>query len=261
MKLYMFQCGIIKTQKHLITMGRGIGQPFDIPVPFFLIAHPKGNVLFDTGNALAVAHDKVKHWGANVMANYDPIMDKDDYVVAQLANIGIKPTEITHVIFSHLHLDHAGGTGEFPNATYYTQRAEMQYAYVPDFFQANAYIRADFDKPHLKWRLLTGYQEDYYDVFGDGKLQIVFTPGHSPGHQSLLVNLKKWGSTMLTGDSVYTEEILKEDVLPGLVHSPTDAVQSIRKTRDLQQVKGVRIIAGHDPVAWAKFKLAPAYYE
>lgn len=159
-------------------MGRGIGQPFDIPVPFFLIAHPKGNVLFDTGNALAVAHDKVKHWGANVMASYDPIMDKDDY-----------------------------------------------------------------------------------DVFGDGKLQIVFTPGHSPGHQSLLVNLKKWGTTLLTGDSVYTEEILKEDVLPGLVHSPTDAVQSIRRTRDLQQLKGVRIITGHDPAAWAKFKLAPAYYE
>ncbi len=56
-------------------------------------------------------------------------------------------------------------------------------------------------------------------------------------------------------------EILKEDVLPDLVHSPTDPIQSIRKTRDLQQVKGVRIIPGHDPVARTKFKLATAYYE
>jgi len=261
MKLYMFQCGVIKTQKHLITMGRGIGQPFSVPVPFFLITHPKGNVLFDTGNALAVARDKVKHWGAKVVETSDPIMNEDDYVVAQLAKIGVKASEITHVIFSHLHLDHAGGTGEFANATYYTQRAEMQYAYVPDFFQAAAYIRDDFDKPHLAWRLLNGHLEDYYDVFGDGKLQIVFAPGHTPGSQSLLVNLEKWGSTLLTGDSVYTEEILDEDVLPGLVHSPTDAIQSIQKIRDLRRLNGVRIITGHDPVAWAGFNQVPAYYE
>jgi len=260
MKLYMFQCGILKTKKHLITMGRGIGQPFDVPVPFFLIKHPRGNVLFDTGNALAVVNNKTGHWGA-VIESYDPVMTKDDYVVAQLAKIGVKPEEITHVIFSHLHLDHAGGTGEFLNAIHYVQRAEMQYAYMPDFFQAGAYIRADFDKPHLNWHLLEGYRDDFYDIFGDDKLRIVFTPGHSPGHQSLLVKLEKWGPTLLTGDSVYTEEILEEDVLPGLVYSPPDAVKSIKKMRELRRVNGVRIITGHDPVAWAKFNLAPAYYE
>jgi len=259
MKLYMFQCGIIKTRKHLITMGRGVGQPFDIPVPFFLVKHLRGNVLFDTGNALAVASDKVKHWGGAIEA-YDPVMTRDDYAVAQLARIGIKPEEITHVVFSHLHLDHAGAAGEFANAIYYVQRAELQYAYVPDFFQASAYIRADFDKPHLKWRLLEGRQEDFYDVFGDGKLRIVFTPGHSPGHQSLLVSLDKWGPTLLTGDCVYTEEILEEDVLPGLVYSPSDAVKSINKIRDFRR-NGVRIITGHDPAAWPRFNLAPAYYE
>jgi len=261
MKLYMFQCGIIKTLKHLITMGRGVGQPFDVPVPFFLIVHPKGNVLFDTGNALAAARDKVKHWGANIVKTSDPIMKEDDYVVAQLAEIGMTPADITHVIFSHLHLDHAGGTGEFANATYYVQRAEMQYAHKSDSAQAGAYIQADIDKPQLKWHLLNGLQDDYYDVFGDGELQIVFTPGHAPGSQALLVNLKKWGTTLLTGDSVYTEEILNEDVLPGLMYSETDTVQSIKKIRDLRRDKGVRIITGHDPFAWTKFKLAPAYYE
>jgi len=261
MKLYMFQCGILKTKKHLITMGRGLGEPFEIPVPFFLIRHPQGNVLFDTGNALAAVNDKIGHWGAAVVADYDPVMNADDYAASQLARIGIAREEITHVIFSHLHLDHAGATGEFPNATYYVQRAEMQYAYVPDFFQADAYIRADFDKPHLKWRVLEGCQEDFYDVFGDGKLRIMFTPGHSPGHQSLSVNLEKWGPTLLAADSVYTEEILEEDVLPGLVYSPSDTVKSIKKIRDLRRVGGVRIITGHDPVAWPKFKLAPAFYE
>jgi len=260
MKLYLFQCGTLKTQKHLITMGRGLGEPFEVPVPFFLIEHSNGMVLFDTGNALGVAQDKARHWGTAVLAAYDPVMTEDDYVVNQLARLGVAPKDITHVIFSHLHLDHAGGTGAFPQAIYYTQRAEMHYAYVPDFFQAGAYIRADFDKPQLKWHLLEGEREDFYDVFGDGALKIVFTPGHTPGHQSLLVNLEDWGPTLLTGDSVYTEEILEEDVLPGLVYSPPETVKSINKTRNLRRVHGVRIITGHDPVAWPRLKLAPEYY-
>ncbi|MGR8998261.1 MAG: MBL fold metallo-hydrolase, partial [Gammaproteobacteria bacterium] len=92
-------------------MGRGIGQPFTVPVPFFLIEHPRGKVLFDTGNALAVAVDKVKHWGQAIIDAYDPIMTVDDYVVNQLQRIGIDADEITHVVLSHLHLDHAGGVG------------------------------------------------------------------------------------------------------------------------------------------------------
>lgn len=260
-KLYMFQCGILKSQKQFFTMGRGVGEPFDVPVPFFLIDHPKGKVLFDTGNALGVARDKVQHWGAGVLEAYDPIMTEDDYVVNQLARIGVAAEEITHVIFSHLHLDHAGGTGAFPNAIYYTQRAEMHYAYVPDFYQASAYIRADFDKPALDWYLLEGERDDFHDVFGDGTLKIIFTPGHTPGHQSLLLKLENWGTTLLTGDSIYTQEILEEDVLPGLVYSPPDAVKSIKKMRNLRRMQGVRIITGHDPVAWPTFKLAPEYYD
>ena len=261
MKLCLFQCGILKSWKHLFTMGRHIGQPFDVPVPFFLVDHPKGKLLFDTGNALGVARDKVGHWGARVLAAYDPVMTEEDYAVNQLARLGIRPEEITHVVFSHLHLDHAGATGEFRNAVHYVQRAEMHYAYVPHFFQAGAYIRGDFDKPHLRWRLLEGQQEDFYDVFGDGSVRIVFTPGHTPGHQSLLLHLDNWGTTLLTGDSVYTTEILEEDVLPGLVYSPPDAVASIRKTRELQRLHGVRIITGHDPLAWAGFAKAPAWYD
>ena len=261
MKLYMFECGILKSQKHLFTMGRGVGEPFDVPVPFFLIEHPKGKVLFDTGNALEVARDKIKHWGAGTCAVYDPVMTEDQYCVNQLMHMGIKPDEITHVIFSHLHLDHAGGTGQFPHAIYFVQRVELQYAYTPDFYQAAAYIRADFDKPGLNWYLLDGFQEDMYDVFGDGSLKIMFTPGHTPGHQSLLVNLEKSGPMLLTGDSAYTEEIMREDVLPGLVYSPPDEVRTIKRMRNLERVYGVKVITGHDPAAWPRLKHAPEYYE
>lgn len=260
MRLYLFQCGTLKTQKHFLMMNKGLGEPIEIPVPFFLIQHDRHNVLFDTGNALEVAKDKVKHWG-NITKIYDPIMTEDDYVVNQLATLGLKPEDITHVIFSHLHLDHAGGCGAFPNATYYVQREELKHAYVHDFYQKGAYIRADFDKPDLRWYLLDGYEEDYYDVLGDGKLQIIFTPGHTPGHQSLLVRLDHTGPLLLTGDSVYTQQMLEEDILPGLVYSPPDTVKTLKKIRNLRKVHGVQVVTGHDPVTWKEWKRAPGFYE
>lgn len=259
LRLYLFECGTLRSQKHLFTMNKGIGEAFEVPVPFFLIKHPKGNVLFDTGNALQAARNPEKHWGT-VTSVYYPVMSEDQYVVNQLEKIGVRREDISHVVLSHLHLDHAGGVGEFPNAAYIVQRAELQWAYVPDFYQKPAYIRADFDK-EVNWLLLEGESEDNYDIFGDGILQIWFTPGHTPGHQSLLVNLEKHGSYLLTGDSCYTKEILDNDILPGLVWSPPHTVRSIRRMRYAQQVKGIRIVTGHDPDAWPAYKKAPEYYD
>jgi len=255
LSLHAFSSGTLRSHKHLFTMGRGVGVPFEVPVPFFLVRHPLGLVLFDTGNALEVATDKLGHWGADVVASYDPAMRPDEHVVAQLAFAGVAPDQIRFVVQSHLHLDHAGGVGCFPKAQVIVQRRELEYAYVPDFFMAKAYIRADFDRPGIRWRLLDGDRDEGFDLFGDGALTIVNTPGHTPGHQSLLVRLPRSGPTLLTGDSVYVEEILDDDVLPGLVYSPSDAVRSINRMRDLRS-RGVRIITGHDPEAWARLEKA-----
>lgn len=257
MKIYFFECGVLKSQKQYFTAGRGVGEPFDVPVPFFLIQHPEGYVLYDTGMALEVARDKHKHWG-DVIAAYDPVMTEDQWVVNAIKKVGVKAEDIKYVVMSHLHLDHAGGIGHFPKAKYIVQREELNFAYVPDFYMKGAYIRADFDKD-VPWFILEGWRDNKFDLFGDGKLVIYFTPGHTPGHQSLLVNLKN-SSMFLTGDSCYTLENLNEDVLPGLVANPTLTVQSIQTMRFLRD-KGVVIITGHDPEAWKKFKQAPSYYE
>ncbi|MFM8330579.1 MAG: N-acyl homoserine lactonase family protein [Candidatus Methylumidiphilus sp.] len=258
MKLYFFACGTLESQKHLFTAGRGIGQPFTVPVPFFLIDHPKGKVLFDTGNALPVATDPHGHWG-NAAKAYYPNMAEGDYILNQLQAIGVNAEDIAYVILSHLHLDHAGGVGAFPNAQYIVQRAELHWAYVPDFYQKGAYIRADFDRD-VEWMILEGRDDDDYDVFGDGTIRIWFTPGHTPGHQSILVKLPESGAFLLTGDSCYTEEILNEEVLPGLVWSPSEALRSIKRLRAARDNWGVKVVTGHDPVAWANFNKAPEYY-
>ena len=258
MKLYFFECGTLESQKHLFTFGKGIGEPFNVPVPFFLIDHPKGKVLFDTGNSLAVVSNPETHWG-DAVKSYYPRMQESDYIINQLNSQGISPNEIAYVILSHLHLDHAGGVGQFGKAKYVVQRDELHWAYVPDFYQKSAYIKADFDKD-VDWFLLDGRSDDNYDLYGDGKIIIWFTPGHTPGHQSLLVKLENSGEFLLTGDSCYTEEILNEDILPGLVWNPSESLRSIRRIREARDAKEVTIITGHDPLAWNKFKKAPEFY-
>lgn len=259
MKLYFFECGVLKSQKQYFTAGRGLLEPFDVPVPFFLIEHPNGYVLYDTGNALEVAQDKVKHWG-DIVAAYDPVMSEDQWVVNQIKKVGVQPEDIKYVILSHLHLDHAGGVGQFPNAKYIVQRQELHYAYVPDFFMRGAYIRADFDKP-VDWFILEGWQDNKFDLFGDGKIVIYFTPGHTPGHQSLLVSLEQTGPMLLTGDACYTTENIDDDCLPGLGWNPAMCINSIQTMRFLRAERGVNIVTGHDPVAWKQYKQAPEYYE
>jgi N-acyl homoserine lactone hydrolase len=258
MNLYFFDGGTLDTQKHVITFGRGLGEPMTIPVPFFLVRHPRGNVLFDTGMALELIKDPEKHWGP-ITKVYYPRLTPDQFVVNQLAALGLKPEDIAWVVQSHLHLDHAGGTGCFPKARYLVQRRELEWAYVHDFYHKGAYIRADFDRP-VPWLLLDGAADDGYDLFGDGALTILFTPGHTPGHQSLLVRLEKEGLFLLTGDCCYTGTILNEDVLPGLLWSPPEAVRSIRRLRYARDVQGATIVTGHDPAAWPAFRKAPQYY-
>ncbi len=260
MKLYFFEAGILKSKKHYFTLGQGIGEDFDVPVPFILIDHPKGKVLFDTGNAFETIHEKESHWGSIVVAAYNPIMTEDQWCVNAIKKIGCSAEDIKYVILSHLHLDHAGCVGHFPNARYLVQRDELHFAYVPDPYMKAAYIRKDFDK-EVDWFILNGRADDKFDLFNDGAIQIYFTPGHTPGHQSILVNLPKSGSMFFTADACYTCENLRSGTLPGLMWNAGETVRTVQRIRFLQDTHGVTIVTGHDPEEWKKFRQAPEYYE
>lgn len=259
MKLYFFEAGVLKSQKQYFTYGVGVGDKYDVPVPFFLIDHPKGIVLFDTGNAREVVSDKNKHWGG-IVAAYDPVMTDDQWCVNAIKRVGYKAEDVKIVILSHLHLDHAGCVGQFPNAQYVVQRDELHYAYVPDFFMKAAYIRKDFDK-EVNWLLLDGWRDDKYDLFGDGRIVICFTPGHTPGHQSLLLDMPKSGKMFFAADSCYTEENLDSNCLPGLAWNFGECVKTVQRIQSARDLGGAQVITGHDPVAWKKYKKAPDYYE
>jgi len=254
-ELHMFQTGTLRTKTKYIKMNQG-EDVFEIPVPWFLIKHPQGNVVIDGGNAVEAAIDKRGHWGAIVDA-YDPIMEVSENCVDQLKLVDVSPQDVRFVVQSHLHLDHTGAIGRFPKAQYIVQRAEYDYAFKAHWFSAAAYIRADFDRPGLNWKFLGGEYTDNYDLFGDGTVRMIFTPGHSPGHQSFLVTLPKTGPVLLTIDAAYTVDHWENKALPGLVVSSADAADSVAKLRRIAADTGAMVVTGHDPVTWTGFRKAP----
>lgn len=254
-ELHMFQTGTLRTKVKYIKMNQGDGD-IEIPVPWFLIKHPQGNVVIDGGNAIEAAIDKHGHWG-KVVETYDPIMAVSENCVDQLKMVDVAPHDVRYVLQSHLHLDHTGAVGRFPRAQYYVQRSEYDYALKPHWFSAGAYIRSDFDRPGLNWKFLGGEITDNYDLFGDGTVRMIFTPGHSPGHQSFLINLPKSGPILLTIDAAYTKDHWENRALPGLVVSSAQAADSVEKLHRIAASTGATVITGHDPQGWAGVRKAP----
>lgn len=260
LRLYMFTAGTLRCKVHNIKMNQGLGEPYEIPVPWFLITHPEGNVVIDGGTAVECAADPRGHWGDAVDV-YWPVIRPQQGCLNQLRELRIDPESVRYVLQSHLHLDHTGAVGRFPNATHVVQRQEFEYAFAPDWFAAAGYIRRDFDRPGLEWQFLDGEDADYHDLYGDGAIQLIYTPGHAPGHQSFLITLPRSGRVLLTVDAAYTLDHWEERALPGFLTSAVDAVRSVRKLRAVAAKTKALVVTGHDPDAWPRFRQAPAFYD
>ncbi|MFT3989597.1 MAG: N-acyl homoserine lactonase family protein [Aestuariivirga sp.] len=256
----MFQTGTLRTKLKYIKMNFS-DEDYEIPVPWFLIKHPLGNVVIDGGNAIEAAIDPRAHWG-HVVDAYDPIMNIRDNCVDQCRSVGVEPHDVRYVVQSHLHLDHSGAIGRFPRAQHIVQSIEYEYAFKPDWFAAAGYIRADFDRPGLDWKFLGGEYTDNFDLFGDGVIRMIFTPGHSPGHQSFLITLPNSGPILLTVDAAYTIDHWNDKALPGFLTSAVESAHSVAKLRRVAEMTGAQVVTGHDPVLWKNFRKAPdSFYD
>lgn len=257
-RLYMLQTGTLECRLCNIKMNAGL-EAYEIPVPWYLIIHPEGNVVIDGGCAVECATDPDGHWG-EITSVYRPVMQPEQGCVAALKALGIEPEEVRYVLQSHLHLDHTGATGRFPNATHIVRRREYEYALAPDWFASGGYIRADFDRPGLKWQLLEE-SEDGYDVFGDGTIRFIYTSGHATGHSSFLIDLPNSGPILLAVDAAYTLDHWNEKALPGFLASAVEAARSVRKLHALVDKTGAQLVTGHDPEAWPGFRKSPEFYD
>jgi N-acyl homoserine lactone hydrolase len=231
-------------------MEGGKGQ-IDLPIPAYLIEHPNGTALFDTGMHPDCQHDPVGRIGAWTTKLFAFDFHPGEDISARLAAIGRDPARIDLIINSHFHFDHVGGNALVPNATMVVQRREWEAGTDPDIAARRGFDRHDFDLGH-KRLLLDGE----HDVFGDGSVVCWPTPGHTPGHQSLRVRLAS-GDVVLAADSCYFCRTLRERRLPKYVDDRVAMLASLDRLAELER-RGARIFFGHDLEFWRGVPQAPA---
>lgn len=240
---------------HLFSSGTLEVAGIEVPVPFFLIRHPEGDVVVDGGNPLAVARDPRGHWGA-LADQFDVRMTEEQHCVAQLQRLGVAPESVRYIVQTHLHIDHTGALGHFPDATVVVHERELEAARTADPPHVQGYVREDFERAGLRWQTLQGD----HDLFGDGRIRLLQTPGHSAGHVSVLLDLQDTGPVLLTADA--TDDLSQWEGRRPLrvLHSRDDAERSLERLRELARETHALVIFGHDPESWSALRHAPESY-
>jgi len=246
-KLYALTCGWLTGPAQSFLEGES-GR-LRVPVPSFLIDHPRGTVLFDTGMHVQTQTDPEGRlgWLAKV---FEVEFLAGEEIAARLARIDVDASRVDYLINSHLHFDHVGGNHAIPNARLIVQRAEWQAGRDDDLVQSNGYNRADYDLGHDVHQV-----DGEHDLFEDGTVVCIPTYGHTPGHQSLRVRIGR-RDVVLTGDACYLRRTLEELRLPSVVHDREAMLGSLERLRKLQAA-GAEIVYGHDPEFWATVPQAP----
>jgi len=250
-KLYVFDCGRLKAANPGILLERGVTVT-DMSVAAFLIVHPRGTVLWDSG---VIPDELVKPEGT-----VEARATVKKTLKGQLAEIGYKPSDITYLALSHNHYDHSANANEFAGSTWLVQRAERAFMF-PDTPPATP--NAGADRYSALKNSKTMVLDGDYDIFGDGSVMIIATPGHTPGHQSLLVKLPKTGPVVLTGDLYHypAERTLPNFTPFAALGNPEMEVASKAKMEALLKKTGAQLWIQHDIIANGELKKSPAFYD
>lgn len=240
-RLYALNCGALEFERRSFFPDAPKGEAMRVPVPAFLVAHPKGRVLFDTGIHEDGFRDPAAHFGPGLAAYFRFFCGAGEGVAAQLRLLGLAPEDVSHVVNSHFHFDHCGCNRLFTRAEIFAQGAEMR---------ATRAARDADRRPDRDWDGTLNYRllEGEHDLFGDGSLVIVPTPGHTAGHQSLRITAGPGLRFCLTGDACYTAEHLDRDLLPspGAVWNADEMRHSLGALRRMRDREGAALIYGHD---------------
>jgi glyoxylase-like metal-dependent hydrolase (beta-lactamase superfamily II) len=230
-----------------------------LPVPAFLVEHPgAGPILIDTGLHPSCASNVGTNMGRAGKLIYQIRMHHDQALRFQLPALGVQPREVGLVIVTHLHVDHASAVSEFAQATFLVDQREWTSASKGGV--RRGYHPRQFDHA-FDWRIVDyGVGESFagfahaIDVFGDGSVRLASTPGHTAGHQSVVLRTQA-GELLVIGDAAYTERNLSGETMPLMTHDEHLYRRSLREIRRyLEQTTGAISIPGHDPDLWPKLK-------
>jgi len=265
-RMYAFSSGPLTIGKGVLQNFATMDPPIVIPVGFYVIKHPKGNILFDTGNNDKLIEDK--NWWPAGLQGLKPGMTPDVAIDVQLKKIGLTPDDIKYVVCSHLHLDHGGNVGKFPNSTIVVQKSEIQNACWPEPGTGGPYVIGDvmpLRAPNSNYpNAVKMIQLDGdLDLFGDGSVVVKRWVAHTPGSQMMTVKLKNTGLAILTGDNVYFRENVDKSIAPNLVlaYDPAGFYKAYEWIRMMMATQKADYFTAHDPDAFKAMKKAPAYYD
>ncbi len=251
MNVYAFTCGWLTGDMAGFIAG-GSGR-IKVPVPVFLIDHPKGRVVFDAGLHPDTATDPDGRLG--ILAKFfDVDFAAGESVDARLEALDVDPSRVDRLVLSHLHFDHAGGASLLPNARLVVQQREWEAGGDPDISARCSFDAKDYQLGH-DVELVHGE----HDVFGDGRVVCLPTHGHTPGHQSLRLRLDDGREVVLCSDACYLRRNLDEMKLPGVVFDRGTMMQSLERLAALRR-GGAAMIYGHDPEAWTSVPQAPTAF-
>lgn len=230
---------------------------FYVPIQAFLIRHPNvGAVLVDTGLHPSVAVDPKRNFGQINGRLVKLRMEHDQALEVQLAKRSLSTDDVRVVVMTHLHYDHASGISEFPRATFVVDIDEWDHARREGLL--HGYQHSQFDHA-FDWRAIhfEARRVDSFasfgrsvDLFGDGSIRLLSTPGHTHGHMSVLARMRG-GELLIASDAMYSRESLSEDLRPWVVedaHLYRRSLDEIR--RYVEQTPTAIVIPGHDPAEW-----------
>jgi glyoxylase-like metal-dependent hydrolase (beta-lactamase superfamily II) len=261
LRLYVFDCGTL----HIADTGRFGLKPeevatSDLSIPCFLVVHPKGTLLWDTG---AVPDAAWKPTGKAVTHHVVlPNSQERDVTMVkplrqQLVEVGYSPGDITYLALSHYHYDHTANANLFGSAIWLVRQNERDAMFAPTppaVTQPSTYAALRDSKTII-------IKTDDYDVFGDGTVVIKSAPGHTPGHQMLYLKLAKTGGVLLSGDLYHYPEEHTLDRVPTFEFDAKKTRETRVITEAFLKKSGAQLWIQHDLKANARLKKAPDYYE
>src|ERR1700730_18504556 len=258
LRLYVLDCGII-TPPNVDNYGLKPNEVADtrMVTPCFLIAHPRGTLMWDTGEIPDSAFkDGVSPQKLNNYTVNRPLLP-------QLAAIGYTPADITYLGLSHYHGDHVANANAFAGSTWIVQQGDHDAIFASrpaDAPRLGSVADPSFFTELAKSKTLLLKGEDH-DVFGDGTVVIKFTPGHTPGHQSLFLKLARTGPILLSGDLYHYPEEITYKRIPSFDSDKDQTAKSRAMIEDFVKKNNAQLWIQHDYTSGIKRKIAPDFYE
>lgn len=244
--MHILSGGRLRMKKAVYIPAAERHETIELPVSCYLLRHPQGNVLFDTGCHPSVTEDPEARWGSMAKAMV-PIGGPQDNLLSELRTVGLDPEDIDLVVNSHFHSDHCGCNEFFRKATVLCHAEELANARQSDAV-ARGFLPVDWEQP-MPIETFAGQR----DVFGDGRIVLISVPGHTPGMIAGMIELPRDGNFLLASDSVALEANLHSDAMPKNTWNAELAARSLDEIRRIQ-ASGFTVLFGHDDDQWKSLR-------